>query len=49
MPDVPFTIGAYLDDDQKIVDEISGRIDDVRIYARALSASEIRALAAPPG
>ncbi len=49
MPDVPFTIGAYLDDEQNVVDEISGRVDDVRIYARALSASEIRALAGPPG
>ena len=45
MPDVPFTIGAYIDDDGKIVDEMSGRIDDVRIYSRALSEREIRALA----
>jgi hypothetical protein len=46
MPDVPFTIGAYLDDHGKIVDEMSGMIDDVRIYSRALSAREIEALAA---
>jgi hypothetical protein len=45
MPDVPFTIGAYLEQDGKIVDEISGRIDDVQIHSRALSRSQIRALA----
>jgi hypothetical protein len=45
MPETPFTIGSYLDDDGKIVDEMSGLIDDVRIYNRALSASEIRELA----
>ena len=44
MPDTPFTIGAYLDKHHKIVDEMSGLIDDVRIYDRALSASEIKAL-----
>jgi len=46
MPDAPFTIGSYLDDDGKIVDEITGLVDDVRIYSRALSAGEIKALAA---
>jgi Concanavalin A-like lectin/glucanases superfamily len=46
MPDTPFTIGSYLDDHGKIVDEMSGMIDDVRIYDRALSAREIGALAA---
>jgi hypothetical protein len=46
MPQTPFTIGSYLDDDGKIVDEMSGLIDDVRIYNRALSAREIKALAA---
>jgi hypothetical protein len=45
MPETPFTIGSYLDGDGKIIDEMSGLIDDVRIYNRALSASEIRALA----
>jgi hypothetical protein len=44
MPEVPFTIGGYLEDSGRIVDEITGRIDDVRIYARALSAAEIRKL-----
>jgi hypothetical protein len=46
MPSAPFTIGGYLDEDGKIVDEMTGLIDDVRIYSRALSASEIKALAA---
>ena len=46
MPNAPFTIGGYLDEDGKIVDEMTGLIDDVRIYSRALSASEIKALAA---
>ena len=46
MPETPFTIGAYLDDHGKIVDEMSGLIDDVRIYSRALSAREINSLAA---
>ena len=45
MPETPFTIGSYLDDDGKIVDEMSGLIGDVRIYNRALSASQIKALA----
>jgi hypothetical protein len=47
MPDDPFTIGAYIDDDGKIVDEMSGRIDDVRLYSRALSGREIGTLAGP--
>jgi hypothetical protein len=46
MPDTPFTIGSYLDARGKIVDEMTGLIDDVRIYDRALSAREIKALAA---
>jgi hypothetical protein len=45
MPDVPFTIGAYVDENGAIIDEITGRIDDVRIYSRALSRSEIVELA----
>jgi len=44
MPDVPFTVGAYLDDDGTIIDEMNGLIDDVRIYSRALSTEEIREL-----
>jgi alpha-N-arabinofuranosidase len=46
MPEVPFTIGSYLDDHGKIIDEMTGAIDDVRIYNRALSGDEIKALAA---
>ena len=45
MPEAPFTMSGYLDDSGAIVDEITGRIDDVRIYARALSAAEIREVA----
>jgi hypothetical protein len=42
MPEVPFTISGYLGDSGEIVDEISGKIDDVRIYNRVLSADEVR-------
>lgn len=45
MPEVPFTLSGYLDDSGEIVDEITGRLDDARIYARALSATEIRQVA----
>lgn len=45
MPDVPFTLSGYLDDSGRIVDEITGRLDDVRIYDRALSQAEIRSIA----
>lgn len=48
MPETPFTIGGYLDSNGRIVDEMTGRIDDVRIYARALSADEILNLAGAP-
>jgi len=44
MPEVPFSISGYLDDDGKIVDEITGKIDDVRIYNRVLSVDEIQAI-----
>jgi len=44
MPDSPFTLSGYLDKAGKIVDEISGALDDVRIYNRALSETEIRAV-----
>jgi len=37
MPDAPFTISGYLGDGGAIVDEITGMLDDVRIYNRALS------------
>jgi hypothetical protein len=46
MPDGPLTLAAYLDKQGAIVDEITGRVDDVRIYDRALSSDEIRALVA---
>lgn len=42
MPETPFTLSGYLDNANEIVDEITGKIDDVRIYNRALSAGEIR-------
>jgi len=45
MPETPFTMSGYLNESGKIIDEVTGRIDDVRIYTRALSASEIRSLA----
>lgn len=44
MPELPFTIGGYLDDKNQIVDEITGRLDDVRIYNRALTPTQIEAL-----
>lgn len=44
MPDTPFTISGYFAKDGAIVDEISGRIDDVRIYDRALTVAEIHSL-----
>ena len=40
--DAPFTISGYLDGSGRIIDEITGRLDDVRIYNRALSAEEIQ-------
>jgi Concanavalin A-like lectin/glucanases superfamily len=45
MPDTPFTMSGYLTESGQIVDEITGRIDDVHIYRRALSESEIREVA----
>lgn len=44
MREVPFSISGYLDEDGGIVDEITGRIDEVRVYSRALGADEIRAI-----
>lgn len=46
MPEVPFTVSGYLDDQGKIVDEITGMIDEVRVYSRALNADAIRAVSA---
>ncbi|MEZ4607862.1 MAG: RICIN domain-containing protein [Deinococcales bacterium] len=50
MADEPFTISGYLDAAGNIIDEITGTVDDVRIYKKALSQSEIQAIyqAAPP-
>jgi hypothetical protein len=42
MPDVPFTVSGYLDTTGNVVDEITGMIDEVRIYNRTLSADEIQ-------
>jgi len=44
-PDAPFTMSGYLDGSGHIVDEITGRLDDVRIYDRALSQRDIRQIA----
>jgi hypothetical protein len=44
MSDAPFTISGYLDEVGDIVDEITGKLDDVRVYGRALSETEIRAV-----
>ena len=41
--DEPLTIGAFVKADGTIIDEITGRLDDVRIYNRALSREEIQA------
>ena len=38
-------MSGYLDDSGRIIDEITGRLDDVRIYNRALSPTEIRSIA----
>jgi hypothetical protein len=37
----PFTLSGYRNREQKIVDEITGKIDDVRIYNYALKPEEI--------
>ena len=39
-----FTLSGYQDQEGNIVDEITGRIDDVRIYNRVLDAGEIQAI-----
>jgi len=44
MPEVDFTLSGYQDQEGNIVDEITGRIDDVRIYNRVLDAGEIQAI-----
>lgn len=42
--EAPWTLSGYRNRDGAIVDEMSGLIDDVRIYDRALSAVEVHAL-----
>jgi hypothetical protein len=44
MPDMPFTLSGYLRETGEIFDETAGRIDDVRIYNRTLSAADIRSI-----
>jgi hypothetical protein len=45
----PLLVGAGQNDGTSAVQEaFAGRVDDFRLYKRALSASEIQALAAPP-
>lgn len=44
MPEGPFTVSGYLDNSGNIVDEITGRIDEVRIFNRVLEPGEIRAI-----
>jgi len=44
MPDDDFTIGAYVDDQGEIVDELSGRMSWVQIYSRAFSSANIQKL-----
>ncbi len=42
MSESPFLISGYINGNGQIIDEITGKIDDVRIYNRALSATEIQ-------
>jgi len=42
MHDDPITVSGYFDTAGNVVDEITGMIDEVRIYNRSLSADEIR-------
>ena len=42
MPEVPFTVSGYVDKKGEIVDEITGMLDDVRIYSEALTPEEIQ-------
>ena len=41
LPKAPFTISGYRDTKGKIIYEITGKIDDVKIYNRALNDKEI--------
>ena len=42
MPDVLFAISSHQRDSGEIVDEITGKIDEVRIYYRVLNVDEIQ-------
>jgi hypothetical protein len=44
MPEAPLTISGYLEPPEQIIDEITGKIDDVRIYNKALTAEEIKSI-----
>ena len=44
MPEAPMTISGYIHRSGQLIDEITGMIDDVRVYNRALSPSEIRSI-----
>ena len=46
--DKPARLGGYEDPEKGLIDLMRGRLDDVRIYDAALSASQIEALAALP-
>ncbi len=40
-----FTVGAYYDEEGKVIDLLRGKVDELAIYNRALSARQIRELA----
>ena len=42
MRDLPFLISGYINTNGQIIDEITGKIDDVRIYDRVLNGTEIQ-------
>jgi len=44
MDESPFLISGYINNNNQIVDEITGKIDDVRIYNKALNQTEIQAI-----
>jgi hypothetical protein len=44
MPEGPFTLSGYFDDDGDVIDEMTGLLDDVRIYDRALDQEQIRSI-----
>ena len=42
MRELPFLISGYINTNGQIIDEITGKIDDVRIYDRVLNGTEIQ-------